>query len=361
MAKGFIGAASKKNADIRQFLKEAAGGTSLKYSAEKAMKHFLYVPYTESVVADENGNETKVKEIISISAAVHEWNGSDGYYHSTVCINGVVRNDEADPTKVLNDGTCPFCERVRDAWEIFNIRKETEERTCGKTGAELEQYMKNITSKLSDERKAKAARDYIYILVAKFRQDKGGSLVLNQTTRMPDFELKVMKLSTSRAEKIVKTVETSGIELAGTEIVFDYPDTDDVRHLSTDCVTVPIMHGSNNSVIAKYPGLEDEILRQARLFTWDGLEKAFPEWRGMTTAEAQITMNKMFKQYDDWKKELETNPNARYMEYLTAGATATPALGIGTAAPAATQEPNLQMPTVNPVDVNDAFSGVGSL
>lgn len=367
--KGFIGAAARKNSDIRDFLREAQGGNSLKYSAEKNTKHLLYIPYSIENV-NEEGVDKQVKSLISISAAVHEWTGTDGKYRSTVCLDGIVREENG---QLLNDGSCPFCARVSDAWDIYNIRKEREEASCNLTGAELEKYMKDITGKLSEERKAKAARDYIYILVAKFRQDKNGAIIVNEQTKLPEYDLKVMKLSTNRSEKIIKAVENSGVEMAGTEILFDYPNTDDVRHLSTDCVTVPVIKGTANSLLGKYAGLEEKILADAEKFEWDGIEKAFPEWKGMTTVEATTIVNGLFKKYDQYKKELEVNPDAKYMEYLTSATTAAPSLNVGTPvvtaeAPVAPAIPSVENPApvagtvgAGTVDVNDAFGGIGTL
>ena len=361
--KGFLGAAAKKNTDIRGFLRDAAGGNSLKYSSERATKHLLYIPFINETV-NNDGVDTEVKSIVSISAAVHEWNGIDGKYRSTVCIKDVIRDDGNG--NVLNDGTCPFCNRVNDAWEIHNIRKEREEATCGKTGAELEEHMKNFVSSIADERKAKAARDYIYILVAKFRQDKAGAIVINDQSKLPEYDLKVMKLSTNRSEKIQKAVENSGIEMAGAEILFDYPDTEDVRHLSTDCVTVPVVRGTANSIISKFPALEEKILEDAKKFDWEGIEKAFPEWKGMTTSEAETIVKGLFKKYDEYKLALETNPDAKYMEYLTSSNTANPSLGAGNTATTAdaaqaalpNNSPKIEVPAIDP---NEAFGGIGTL
>lgn len=355
--KGFLKAAARKNTDIREFLREAAGTSGLKYVAEKNAKHLLYIPYKKEVI-NEGGVDKEINSLISISGSVHEWTGIDGKFRSTICLDGVTREDENG--NVLNDGTCPFCDRVNDAWEIYNIRKEREEQTCGKTGAELENYMKDISSKLAQERKAKAANEYIYILVAKFKQDKQGNLVMNDTTKLPDYELKVMRLPAKRSEKIQKAVENSGVELAGTELLFDYPDTEDVRHLYSDSVVVPVIRGTANSLITKFDGLENAILEAAANFEWDGIEKSFPEWKGMTTKEAQMVCNGLFKKYDDYKLQLETNPNAKYMEYLTAGTAQNPSLTGGETKPA--ENPGtVAAPQVPNLDVNDAFGGIGSL
>lgn len=369
----FLAAATKRNKDIRSFLRDASGANSVKYSAVKNEKHLIYIPYITETV-NEDGVDKEVKSIISITAKVHEWNGADGKYKSTVCLDGVIRED-SDGTP-LNDGSCPFCNRIADAWDIFNIRKDREAQASGKSGAELEKYLEEIRGKLAEDNKAKAPREYMYILVAKFRQDKNGLLTKNDKGR-PEFDLKVMRLTANRSEKILKTIENGGISLEGAELLFDYPNTEDIRHLYTDSVIVPAVRGTANSVITKFDGLEEEILEAAKKFTWDGIEKSFPELKGMTTKEAQTVMNGLFAKYDDYKKQLETNPNARYMEYLTSTANV-PGLNVGDDAPAgepAGQTANpagLNVPSANtaaptaptaPVvpDVDAAFGSIGSL
>ena len=61
-------------------------------------------------------------------------------------------------------------------------------------------------------------------------------------------------------------------------------------------------------------------------FEWDGLEKAFPEWAGMTTSEAQKVVDSMFEQWDIYKKDLLTNPQAKYLEYVVRTPSTTPSL-----------------------------------
>lgn len=386
MANSFVKAAGKHNADIKSFLREAASGNGLKYSAESGTKHTLFFPYKMVENIDTDGNKVPTKELINLSVGVHEWNGVDGKYRACICLQGVTLTDAEN--NVLNDGSCPICARIGNAWDIYRHRFEREQMTCGKVGEELTKHMEGAKSDLADERKAKDARDYIYILVAKFRMNQGQP-VISKTTGLPEYDMKIMKLSTNRSEKIQKALENSGMEMAGAEIIIDYPDTTDVRHLSTDSVTTPVFSAQPNSILGKFPTLAESINSEAQAFTFEGIEKAFPEWKGMSTREAQITMDTLFKQYDQFLIEQQTNPNAQYMEYVryeggsTAPALTGPVAPVGApampapqqaapvnqAAPVAPGAPpvntNPAAPVVGeggPIDVNAAFSnGVATL
>ena len=107
----FLKTASKQVVDVRNFLRESAGGTSIKYAAEKGAKHIIYIPYTTEAVLDQaTGTEKLVKKICAIQGAVHEWSTQDGKFKATICLKDVIRhqdeNDENSP--LINDGTCPF-------------------------------------------------------------------------------------------------------------------------------------------------------------------------------------------------------------------------------------------------------------
>ena len=39
----FLAAAGKKTTDIRTFLKEVGGGSTIKYKPEKGVKHYVYI------------------------------------------------------------------------------------------------------------------------------------------------------------------------------------------------------------------------------------------------------------------------------------------------------------------------------
>lgn len=323
----FLKTASKQVVDVRNFLRESAGGTSIKYAAEKGAKHIIYIPYTTEAVLDQaTGTEKLVKKICAIQGAVHEWSTQDGKFKATICLKDVIRhqdeNDENSP--LINDGTCPFCDRITDAWDIYRYRKELEEATCQLTGEQRKNHLDKTFSTYADERKAKDARIYMYILVVKYRLNESGAPVIG-SDGLPEYELKVMKLSASRVEKIQQQIANSGSELPDSELIFEYPNVEDRRLLVSQSTTAPVF--PNNRMITKFPALQDKINQDIAKFEWDGIEKSFPEWAGMTTAEAKSNTDSMFKQWDDYKKELPTNPSAKYLEYVMETPTAKPSIG----------------------------------
>lgn len=309
---------------LDSFVKESLNQNGVKYVAERKTKHFIYVPYTEVPNVSEAGSSTQ-KAMVGYTAKVHEWYGPDGKYRSTVCLEGIIQEDAQG--NIINDGTCPICNRVENAWDIYKHRIALASANSP-TGKPSDADKRAIL----DERKAKAATPYIYMLVAQFKTAQNGAPIINDVTNLPDFELKVMKLSTSRSQKMEKAISTTSGDLLGAEILFDYPDVDDKRQLIMQCVTAGIYPQSPKSIVGQYPAVIDEINKAVAAFSWEGIEKSFPEWKGMTVKEANAYMATQFKKFDDWKKALEVDPNAQYLEYTgTTTATSTPALNVPSA------------------------------
>ena len=319
----FLKSASKQVTDVRNFLRDAAGGNSIKYAAEKGAKHIIYIPYKTTMQIDPQTNtEVPVHEICAISGDVHEWTTQDGKFKATVCLEGVV--NKAEDGTIINDGTCPFCARIGDAWEIYRYRKEMEEANCKLTGEQRKNHLEKTTRVFADERKAKEVRNYMYILVVKFRLNEAGNPVMG-SDGLPEYELKVMKLSASRVEKIQQQVMNSGSELPDSELIFEYPNVDDRRLLVSQSTTAPVF--PNNRLVAKYPALLNKINEDVSKFDWDGIVKAFPEWNGMSTEAAKTTVDSMFEQWDNYQKELVTNPQAKYLEYVVEAPKTNPSIG----------------------------------
>lgn len=319
----FLKSASKQVTDVRNFLRDSAGGNSIKYAAEKGAKHIIYIPFkSETSIDPATGAEVVKRSINAIQGDVHEWSTQDGKFKATVCLDGVVIKGE-DGT-VINDGTCPFCDRIGDAWDIYRYRKELEEASCKLTGEQRKNHLEKTTRVFADERKAKEVRNYMYILVVKFRLNESGNPVMG-SDGLPEYELKVMKLSASRVEKIQQQVANSGSELPDSELIFEYPNVDDRRLLVSQSTTAPVF--PNNRLVAKFPALMNKINEDVAKFEWEGIDKAFPEWAGMTSEAAKTTVNSMFEQWDSYKKELTTNPQAKYLEYVVEAPKANPSLG----------------------------------
>lgn len=342
----FLASAMRKTTDIREFLREAANNNSLRYRAEQGRKHYIHIPFVQVQTTGEDGSVQVTNQIIALYANVHEWETADGKYKASVCLKDVIRKD--DSGNLLNDGSCPICDRVKDAWDIYKYRCELEEQTCGLTGDALKQHMEGIKGangmvekpgfkkQAADERKAKEAVPYLYLLIVQYRTDskKNDDPIIGQNG-LPEYDLKVMKLSRSRVEKIKQQVENSGLKFEGCDLVIEYPkDAENAALVVSQSTTAPVFPGS--SITGKFPGLAKAIQNDIAKFTWEGIEKAFHEWQGMTVAEAKSTMDALFAKWDEYKRELAVNPNAKYLEYV--GAVASQAIGatpVGAALPGA--------------------------
>jgi len=317
--KSMVTTVGKRVTDVREFLKESAEGNSVKYSAEKGGKHIIYIPYTMVSVIKDNGEETLEKSIVAIKGEVHEWSTIDGKYRTSICLKDIIRKDDTTGY-IVNNGMCPICERIDDAWEIYNYRKDKEESTCKLVGEDKNKHMENMTRTFADERKAKKAKSYMYILVAKFKLD-GTNIVIGKD-KLPEYELKVMKLSSARVERMQKQIANAGGEFPGSELVIEYPVTDDKRvQVSQSTTSLPF---PNSTVTFKFKDVVDKIAIDVNNFEWDGIEKSFPEWAGMSTEGAREVVNTLFAKWDEYKAELQVNPGARYMEYITYVPTSNP-------------------------------------
>ena len=326
----FIQHASTQVTDLRTFLRDASSDNSIKYAASKGVKHIVYIPFMEKqVINPETNQEQLIKTLCALQNKLHEWKTADGKFKSTICLDGYIeREDENDPNSALiNDGTCPICDRVEDAWDIFNYRKELEEATCTLTGQARKEYLEKASSQFGEERKAKAARPYIYMLVALFKTDSNGNPTLGQD-QLPEFEIKVMKMSASRLEKIYKQFSNMNIQFEGSEVMFEYPNVDDRRLLVSQSTTTPILSGDNSQRITdRFPGVVAKINAEVQSFNWNAIDTAFPEWKGMTVEAARKLMDDMFAKWDAYKREKVTNSSAKYLEYVIETPNSNPAIG----------------------------------
>lgn len=322
----FVSSAGRKAGDIRAFLKAAAGTSSLKYKAQPRTNHSIYFPSVKAQVQDDDGNLVEMDQLVAVSGDIHEWTDSDGRYRSTICTKGHVIKD--DNGNVINDGSCPFCDRIQDGWAIYRWRMDLEEHTCTKTGKERETHMDAQKQTFLKERKASEPRPYIYILVVQFRTapnpSGSGTQPVMGKDGLPEYDLKVMKLSAKRVGDIEAQITNSGLPgLPGAEVIIDYPDTEDARRLVLDSRVSPVF--PDYSMLKRFPGLDERIRADVAKFDMDQIEKAFSEWVGMSTAEAQKTTTQLFENWDKFQEELKVNPGARYMEY--GGAMQGPAIG----------------------------------
>lgn len=342
MSKSFLAQANKSIKDVRSFIKEASTSNSLKYKAEKGAKHILYFPYKETELTDENGDKKVVKELVAQRFAVHEWQRG-GKYEASICHKDLIINDENG--NVISDGSCPICDRVQDGWGIYNYRKELEEATCKLTGDQREKHLETAKKGFMNERKAKAASEYLYILVAKFKNN-GKQIVMNDAGK-PEYELKVWKMSVSRLNKLAAILDNNGEDFEGVELSISYGDHDDIMMLSGQATFSTVYPDKRMTKL--HPDVFGEINEDVAKFEWDGVEKSFVELNMMTHAKMNEITENMFEEWDKYTTALEVDPSAKYMEYVSA---------LPESKPSIVPENNLPGPAGlvdSDLDVNSAF------
>lgn len=335
---------------IKQFIEASAAGTGLKYRGGVSVNHLVYFPYNE--VQLEDGSIER--ELIAIQAGVHDWKTPDGKFHNTICTSGKPLMD--DDGNVIYDGTCPFCDRVSDAWDIYRYRYELEERTCGLSGAALVKHMDDIKASIASENKVKNAINYMYVLIAQIDIDDKNNLVIGQDG-LPSYSLKIMRLSESQIEKLDLAVKGAGeSDLCGCELLFSYGDgggsnDKNVAQMLAMKDRVITVRGEKVMATIKHPELVNKINVDVAKFDWDGIEKTFKEFV-QTTAETRLALvNNMFSEWDKYKEKVNAgDENAVYLEYnkvysnnqpqLNSGPKM-PELGVGTAFGNEQQAPSL--------------------
>lgn len=310
-----IALAGARVTDVRQYLKEVSADKSIKYTSEKGAKHHLYYPVVATQIAHEDGSVTTEYKPMIMTTKVHDWNDGNGGYNSCICLDGLIREDKTTG-RLLNDGTCPICNRVKDAWDIYHMREEELENTCQlPAGKPREDFIKKTLEGYRDDLKAKACKDFAYVLLAQFETEKGNP-VIDEDTKLPKYALRVAKYSASRLTKIEQQLSNSGAELGGSEIIIEYKNVDDVRQQVGESTIALVM--DNQKFVNMYPGLLEAINKEAETFNFNTIDKAFKEWQGMTTEEATIKMKAQFKRWDEYQEALKVNPNAVYLEYSQA-------------------------------------------
>ena len=331
MANNFLMSAGKMTTDIRQFLRDASASGGIKYKAEAGKRHQLYIPFKEIPTQVEGGGTLVAKSIVALQMPIHEFNDKDGKYKAHACIKGFVRKSD-DGQTTFNDGSCPICDRLGDAWDVYHWRYQKTVEQSGLTGQALIDYMDGkgnetgMNYKLLDARKAKESKLILFLLVVKFRLNADGTPIL-ESDGNPGFDLKVMRLGGKRTEKIFNSITNSGSEVAGTEIVFDYPNIDDAAQVvgqSTYSVVFP-----DYMLTRRYPKVLEKINQAVADFDWDGIEKTFPELNCETVDYLKNVMDTSFGAWDKYQAELKVNPNAKYLEYDVANHTQPSLAGAG--------------------------------
>lgn len=350
--------AGRKETTIKEYLEKSVSGSSLKYSAVANAKHHIYIPTITNVEVDENGNEVSTESLIAYSVPIHELNLPGNKYRAVPCLAGVNYTDESG--NVVNDGTCPFCGRVNDAWDITNYRIEIERNSNQYQGEQGADRLKAVERDIRGELKVSAKTPFLYLLIYVFNTDNQGKPIISESTGLPEYTPKVWKLRRSRVDKMQEQMINSGVSLGGAEIIIKYPDNKDARTIVSGSTTSVVF--GDKSFIKAYPNLKEQIQSDASQFNWDGIDNAFTELSDMSTASALKIANDLFKDWDAYQTKLETNPSAVYLEYQKTPviSNAQPMQGVMQGNMLSQQ--NIVMPNQsNGLDANALFNGNNSL
>ena len=303
----------RRSVDLRGFLKQTkANENGIKYTSESGKTHRFFIPYVVRAFQQEDGTVINEPTTVSEMHSVHEWIGKDGKFKSALCLSELGQD-------------CPFCNRVGDAWEVYRYRYDVKLQSFIAQGLSEEQAKYEMDGdkdkkvggkqgaykKFLDEMKMKKSKDYFYLLVAQFELDASGNPVIE--AGIPKYDLKVMKLSESRVEKLASIADSAGGHLEGLEIKIDYKATEDVAERVGQSSISGIY--PDYMFTRQYAGLADKINGEAAEFSWEGIEKSFGELTVYTPEGATQLCEENFRSWDNYKKEKEVNPGARYLEY----------------------------------------------
>lgn len=323
---------TRKPMSLTSFLKEASSqGSGIKYVAEKGKLHRMYIPPVQFNYMDENNQP--VTEIGPVAEAhyIHEWKSGDKFY-SAECTKDVY-------------GTCPFCDRVNDAWDIYNERyakAEAELKAQGLDEGQIQWQMrgeqdkekrkqpnayKGLYATFIDELKMKDVKPYMYLLVALYEMDAAGNPVCEKG--LPKFQLKVWRLPEGRVQMLYDTFASAGGRIEGNEITIQYKNIEDRAQLVGQSTVASVF--PDYTWIKQYPGLKEKIDAEAAAFDMESIAKSFEELTRRELTACKSLADSGFAKWDAYKAEKAVNPNAVYLEYNAAPSQNAPALGVGTA------------------------------
>lgn len=294
------------NAD--EFIRISNSG-GIKYTPSSGETHVLYF----ATIPIQTPDKTVVEGLNGIAAKVHDINliaNSGSNYKAQVCLRGVI--EYAEDGRAINDGTCPFCNGVAPSWDAFNYLVEQETKRCGLTGNDLEDHLKKYKQSISDERRINTAKDVLYVVVAKLYVTPDGMNFVIGADGLPEFDLKVMKLTENRLEKFKIAAQNVRVPFEGCEIRIQYGKQKNVR----DLVGQSSISASMQQLMAVtvYPQLKDKIREAVQNFDWNGIENEFNEFMSMSTADADSMVKGLLDPWNRFLEEQKVNPNAIYLD-----------------------------------------------
>lgn len=299
--------ARRRMTNVEAFIKETAEASrDVKYSSAANAKHRIFFPTVPSTdIVD--GKEVQTKGLKAFTIDIHNVRAVDGKYKGTYC----TRNTTDGNGKEVS---CPYCENVSKAWDIVNYRIEREKETCGLTGAALDKHMDEKRKAFIKELKLQRPSTNAYVLVAQYKLNAQNKPTIDADTKLPVYDLKVMRMSINRLSTLEEIAKDLGYEgLDGVEFIFTYDGAEPQYRKSTDTGI-----SAESRYVAKYPGLEEAITKAAEEFDMDKISSAFAELREVPVEEKQKIVNDLFASWDSYLIEKQANPDAVYLEGKTA-------------------------------------------
>jgi hypothetical protein len=310
---------------VQQYIQNNTRQNGMQYKAVKGETHRMLVPYRSVPVMNEDGtqkyNEDGTpmlsKEPFMVPVKIHKYTGADGRFTSTMCLQPL--RDEARGYH----GVCAYCQRVGDAWSIEKYR-ENYENTYNKPQhldtEGLEKWTKDTKRKLMDERKISDAVEDLFLVVAKIGWDKNNRKFMFGDGGIPTYELLFYEMTSGRVAKFDEIAKSADGEFAGGEFLITYPDTGDAASIVGQSTITYVQDAKDKAkqLATLYKDLVEEINSAAAKIEMGDMDKVFRALIPKSEAEAKDEMDKAFSAWDKYKEELKSNPNAVYLEYVSA-------------------------------------------
>lgn len=305
---------SKKVTDVATFIKENASANKLKYVTEANVTHRLYFPLHK----DEEGK--LVPYIMAVP--IHAW-GEGANYDSCICTKGVKVEGTA------YDGSCPVCERLKDASEIVKYVKNEKEANCTLVGDARKKFVEELDKQLWKERKVTPAAIKYYVAIVKLNCDKDGKALADGEGDKFSIHIAAWTKNTMQKFLDALTMQDDEPEVGGREFKVKYGDYNDAM-TRTGQAQVSVVDGKK-ALVQEGNALYAAIYEALGSFDFEhSVELSRPEVKSQTPAEIKVSMDALFREWDNYKAALAVNPDAKYLEYSAVG---TPATSGGTEAP----------------------------
>jgi len=314
MSVNLLALTSKKVTDVATFIKENASANKLKYATEANVTHRLFFP----MYKDEDGNLVPYVKAVPI----HAW-GTGQSYDSCICTKGIKVEGTAF------DGTCPVCERVEDAKAITTYVKAEKEAACTLVGDARKKFLEDLDKQLWRDQKVSYANLKYYVALVKLNCDKDGKALVDGEG--DKFSVHIAAWTKKSMEKLLDalTMQDDEPNIGGREFKIKYGDYNDVMTRVGQASASVV--DFKKALVQEGNALYSEIMKAMESFDFEhSIQLCRTEVKTQTPADIRVSMNSLFREWDNYKAALAVNPDAKYLEYATSG---TPTTSGATEAP----------------------------